>query len=77
MDNGDREQIEGFEVSEGRSRRCWSCRQSDGSVALCGGHTAKEVYRLCNGVGNRYGGVEGVRTRRTEIDEGHMNIDVI
>ena len=57
---------EGLVVMKGR------CRKSVGIVTLYGGHTAKEVYRLHNGEGNRYGGVEGVRTRRAEIDEGHI-----
>ena len=48
------------------------CRKSVGIVTLYGGHTAKEVYRMNNGEGNRYGGVEGVRARRAEIDEGHV-----
>ena len=47
-------------------------RLSVGSLTLWGGSTAKEVYRLHNGERNRYGRVEGVRTRRAEVDEGHM-----
>ena len=46
--------------------------QTVGSGTLRGGGTAKEVYRMNNGEGKRNGGVEGVRSRRAEIDEGHL-----
>ena len=39
MDNGDREQIQMFEVSEGRSRRCWS-------EGVCYGRTEIEGSRV-------------------------------